>query len=226
MHTTKETTQLPDGLRWFMRNLISLLITLIFLPSVALGACNSPNIDKSFLKPYESENRKWEIHDTYFYSDKRLGLSIKFKTVDTTVDFYIYDLGKSKINESLVDKELRNSIYGMIKYYETYEPHSIHSSPKLIPENYFLESEKNLIKTGVYIVVKKLQSNEVAFVSMGFDGKCFQKLRFTKKITSSSNIEQYFDNPTYSTDIVVAILSFKGFVNILNKQLLNSGYYK
>ena len=47
---------------------------------------------------------------------------------------------------------------------------------------------------------------------MGSDGKCFYKLRYTERIGFVQNFEQY-------------LLSFTGFITLLNEQLISSGYF-
>ena len=144
-----------------MKQLLTLISVILFptilTASIALGNCNTPQIDKSFLKPYETEKIKWEIHDPHFYDDKKLGLSIKFKTDDTTVDFYVYDFGKSQITKEDQDTQLRNGVSEMIYVLKKFEPSTTYSSPMLLPEKTFLDS-KNLIQEAVFILKKGQKS--------------------------------------------------------------------
>ena len=203
----------------------ALIIFLILFPFKVWGICASPQINKSFLKPYENKINKWIVHDTHFYKNQDLGLSQKFESNYTTVDFYIYNLGKNKITKTDIDKELRSSISEMIYFYKKYEPDAEYSQPLLISEKFFNKTKK-LINKAVFILVKKNNGNEISLVSIGFDGKCFQKIRFTKKIMSQKNIKQFFKNPTHNKEILGSLYEFTGFVSILNNELLRSGYYK
>ena len=211
-----------------MKQLLTLISVILFptilTASIALGNCNTPQIDKSFLKPYETEKIKWEIHDPHFYDDKKLGLSIKFKTDDTTVDFYVYDFGKSQITKEDQDTQLRNGVSEMIYVLKKFEPSTTYSSPMLLPEKTFLDS-KNLIQEAVFILKKGQKSNSISIISMGSDGKCFYKLRYTERIGFVQNFEQYFAKPGQNTEVQMAILSFTGFITLLNEQLMNSGYF-
>jgi hypothetical protein len=192
--------------------------------SISLGDCNTPQIDKSFLKPYETEKIKWKIHDPFSYDEKELELSIKFTTDDTTVDFYVYDFGKSQITEEDQEKQLRNGVSEMIYVLKKVEPSTTYSSPMLLTEKMFIGSE-NLIQKAVLILQKGQKSDSVSIVSMGSDGKCFYKLRYTERIGFVQNFEQYFEKPGQNTRVQVAILSFTGFITLLNEQLMNSGYF-
>ena len=63
-------------------------------------------------------------------------------------------------------------------------------------------------------------------VSMGFDGQCFLKLRYTRQIREFPNIEEVFNNPTQDKKVLAGIFEFKGLTILLEEQLLNSGYYQ
>jgi hypothetical protein len=199
---------------------------IILLPSIVWGGCKTPKINKSFLKPYETKNQTWKINDPYFYDDTRLGLSIKFQTSSENMDFYVYNLGKAKINEKEVEDELRSGVFNMINYYKQYEPKAIHSEPIFLSGNFFKPSVNKLVRSAVFVLVKKPKTNELSMVSMGFDGQCFLKLRYTRQIRDFPNIEEVFNNPTQDKKVLAGIFEFKGLTILLEEQLLNSGYYQ
>ena len=196
------------------------------LPSHVWGGCKTPIINKSFLKPYETKDQKWKINDPYYYDDTRLGLSIKFQTSSENLDFYVYNLGKATISEKEVENELRSGFFDMINYYKQYEPKAIHSEPLFLSGNFFKPSVNKLVRSAVFVLVKKPQKSELSMVSMGFDGHCFLKLRYTRQIRQFPNIEEVFKNPTQDKKVLAGIFEFKGLTILLEEHLLNSGYYQ
>ena len=88
------------------------------------------------------------------------------------------------------------------------------SKPMLVPKALFSKLD-NLIDNAVYVVVPMLPSDELSIVSIGFYGKCFQKIRFTAKISS-----------TDYKDVTDGLMVFSHFSNTLYNQLLNMGYYE
>ena len=209
-----------------MKDFAVYLMIIILLPSNVWGGCKTPKINKSFLKPYETKNQKWKINDPYYYEDTRLGLSIKFQTSSENMDLYIYNLGKAIISEKEVEDELRSGVFNMINYYKQYEPKAIHSEPIFLSGKFFKPSVNKLVRSAVFVLVKKPKTNELSMVSMGFDGQCFLKLRYTRQIREFPNIEEVFNNPTQDKRVLAGIFEFKGLTILLEEQLLNSGYYQ
>jgi hypothetical protein len=211
-----------------MKKALCILSILSCLPSVALGVCKSPSIDNSFLNSYKSENTVWKIHDTYFFDDTKYGLSINFETRDITVDLFIYDLGITKIDEQMVEEELRRSVQQMLDYLAKQDPNVVNSRPRLLTKEYFSEKEKNLVKNAVFVFSTSEKYRDLGFVSivsMGFDGKCFQKIRFTHGFPLGATPEDSFEKLLEHEDVEFAIVAFIWFVIGLNKELLDSGYY-
>ena len=203
-----------------MNRLTTLLSALLFfimlVPAYALGACKIPQIDKYFLKPYETETIKWKIYDFNFFDDKKLGASLKFESDKTTVDFYVYDLGKSKILQEDLDKEFGNSVYDMIfslKKIKEDEPSVSYSLPMSVSDcstcsrfKRIFSGSEILFQQATFILLKRQKKNAVSIVSMGSDGKCFYKLRYTDFVGPVHNFEQYFEIPGYNINVQGAIV--------------------
>ncbi len=118
------------------------------------------------------------------------------------------------------------NISGEVRRHRNYENPTI-ADPLLLPQSLFEGSDKYLVHNAVYVVQENEPNNIVSIVSVGFDGKCFQKLRFTKELSSKDiDIKTYFDNPTYEPEIAGALYTFAGLVRILNEELYRISYYK
>ena len=132
--------------------------------------------------------------------------------------------GKSQITQEDLDQQLRNSVYEMIFGIKKYEPTTSYSLPMLVSEK-MISGKENLIQKAVFLIKKGQNTNSVSIVSMGFDGKCFQKLRYSKLVGSDENFEQYFDYPRHNAKVFRAIMGFVGFTIIFHEELMNSGYF-
>ena len=98
--------------------------------------------------------------------------------------------------------------------------------PFLLPEKLFVESKK-LVRSAVYVVQERKPENLVSIVSIGFDGNCFQKLRFTKRLLSKDiDIKTYFDNPLQNKEVLASVVEFSGVVKILNDELYRVNYFQ
>ena len=204
--------------------LISAIFFLILVPSYTLAFCKIPQINKSFIKPFETEKIKWKIHNVKLYDNKKLGLNLKFESANTKIDFYAYDLEKDQITQDSLDKQLQSSVSEIIYIIKKLEPNTRHSLPLLLSRNLF-SGKENLIQKGVIIIKKTQNTNSVSIVSMGFDGKCFQKLRYTQLVDSDPNFEQYFKNPSKHARVQEAIFGFVDFITLFHKELTDSGYF-
>ena len=209
-----------------MKYLIALLSIFYLSSTVAFANCIAPNLDNNFLTPYETENQKWHVSAPYYYDDPDLGLGIKFKTSDITVDFYTFDFGIENFTTGMTDQLLQQSVSEMLQVLN-YPKTMPTSDPLLLPQSLFEGSDKYLVHNAVYVIQENKPSNFVSIVSVGFDGKCFQKLRFTKELNSRDiDIKSYFDNPTYEPEIAASLYMFAGFVRILNEEFYRISYYK
>ena len=206
--------------------ILTTLVFTVMFSSTSFAECKNLSLSNDFLAPYETETEKWKVSDTFYYKDPKLGFSIKLKTNDSTVNFYIFDLGIKNFTDNMVGKLLRQSVSEMLQVLN-YKDTLPTSEPRLLPKKLFKGSEEHLIHNAVYVVQERKPENIVSIVSIGFDGSCFQKLRFTKDLSSKDiDIKTYFDNPTHNAEILASILQFSGFVKILNEELYRTGYYK
>ena len=98
-----------------MKYLIALLSIFYLSSTVAFANCIAPNLDNNFLTPYETENQKWHVSAPYYYDDPDLGLGIKFKTSDITVDFYTFDFGIENFTTGMTDQLLQQSVSEMLQ---------------------------------------------------------------------------------------------------------------
>lgn len=203
-----------------------LSVLLLLVASGASAACKNPQLSKDFLTRYETETQKWRVSDPYYYDDPKLGFSINLKTEDTTIDFYAFDLGIKNFENGMTDQLLRQSVSEMLQVMN-YNKTLPTSKPFLLPKSLFNGSDKYLVHKAVYVVQERKPKNIVSIVSVGFDGECFQKLRFTKDLMSKDiDIKSYFDNPTHDAETKASIFMFSGLVKILNEELYRVGYYK
>jgi hypothetical protein len=209
-----------------MKYLFTVFSIFCFFATVANATCNKLKLTSDFLTPYETEYQKWSVSEPYYYDDPKLGFSINLKTSGTTINFYAFDLGIEDYKNEMIDKLLRQSVSEMLQVMN-YTKTLPTSDPRLLPENLFKGSEKYLVHNAVYVVQERKPRNIVSIVSVGFDGKCFQKLRFTKDLISKDiDIKNYFDNPTQDAETMAAIFLFSGLVKILNEELYRVSYYK
>ena len=209
-----------------MKFLIIVLSIFYLSSAVAFAKCIAPDLDNDLLTPYETEKQKWHIRAPYYYDDPDLGLSIKLETSDITVDFYIFDFGITNFTPGMEDQLLQQSVSDMLQFLN-YHKTLPTSDPLLLPQSLFEGSDKYLVHNAVYVVQENEPNNIVSIVSVGFDGKCFQKLRFTKELSSKDiDIKTYFDNPTYEPEIAAALYTFAGLVRILNEELYRISYYE
>ena len=202
------------------------LVIGLFLTITANASCGSLELTKEFLIPYETDTQKWSVSEPYFFDDPKLGFSINLQTVDVTIDYYAFDLGITDIRIEMVDQVLRQGVSEMLQYTNMEGPLPT-SDPLLLPKELFKGSNKYLVHDAVFIVQKREPRNLVSVVSLGFDGRCFQKLRFTKELPpNSSDITTYFDIPWGNADVQAAIYTFGGIVRLLNEEFYRVGYYK
>jgi len=208
-----------------MKKLLWSVLLLLFA-SGASAACKNPQLSKDFLTRYETETQKWRVSDPHYYADPKLGFSINLKTQGTTIDFYAFDLGIKNFEKGMTDQLLKQSVSEMLQvmnYNETLPT----SKPYILPKSLFNGSDKYLVHKAVYVVQERKPKNIVSIVSVGYDGKCFQKLRFTKDLMSKDiDIKNYFDNPTHDKETLGSVPMFSGLVKILNEELFRVGYYK
>ena len=125
----------------------------------------------------------------------------------------------------MIGKSLRQSVSEMLQglNHQTDAPTS---EPFLLPKKLFSGSKK-LVRSAVYVVQERKPKNLVSIVSIGFDGNCFQKIRFTKRLLSKDiDIKTYFDNPLQNAEILASIFEFSGLVKILNEELYRINYYQ
>ncbi len=209
-----------------MRCIVVVFTVFCFFTSGANAACKKLNLNSEFLSPFESDTQKWSVGEPYYYDDPNLGFSINLKTTDTKVDFYVYNLGIENIRDGMTEQLLRQSVsemFQVLNYNQTFPT----SPPYLLPKSFFQGSEKYLVHNAVYITQERNPLNIVSIVSIGFDGKCFQKLRYTKELISKDrDIKNYFENPSRDAETLAALLGFSGLVKILNEELYRIGYYK
>lgn len=208
-----------------MKRAFGLILLVLLLPTVASASCTSLSLTKSFLTPLETDTTKWSVAKTQFYNDPDLGFGIKFSTSDTTINLFIYDSGFENIDAKTVDEEFGQSVSSMMHVFIRAENSSV-SEPFLVPEELVAGFGENLIRHAVFVAANRTSKNMVSIVSMGFDGKCFQKIRFTKKLPDEINIEDYLENPSQSPDVRGAIFDFANFARLLNSELYRIGYYK
>ena len=202
------------------------LVIGLFLASAANASCGSLELTKEFLIPYETDTQKWTVSEPYVFDDPNLGFSIALQTGDLTVNYYAFDLGITDIQIEMVDEVLRQGVSEML-YIMNMEGSLPTSDPRLLPKKLFEGSNKYLVHDAVFIVQKREPRELVSVVSLGFDGRCFQKLRFTKELPqSTSDITTYFDNPWANADVQVAIYTFGGIVRLLNDEFYRVGHYK
>ena len=197
----------------------------VFFPSFANAKCKDLSLDSEFLAPYETETIKWKVGKTFYYKDPNLGFSIDFKSSDTRVDYYVYSLGIQSFKDEMIGKLLRQSVSEMLQVLK-YQNDAPTSEPFLLPEKLFVESKK-LVRSAVYVVQERKPKNLISIVSIGFDGNCFQKIRFTKRLLSKDiDIKTYFDSPLQNKEVLASVFEFSGIVKILNDELYRLNYYQ
>ena len=197
----------------------------VFFPSLANAKCKDLSLNSEFLAPYETETIKWKVGETFYYKDPNLGFSIDFKSNDIRVDYYVYSLGIQSFEDEMIGQLLRQSVSEMLQVLN-YQNDAPTSEPFLLPEKLFAESKK-LVRSAVYVVQERKPENLVSIVSIGFDGNCFQKLRFTKRLLSKDiDIKTYFDNPLQNKEVLASVFEFSGLVKILNDELYRVNYFQ
>jgi len=198
-----------------MRHLTAILcLTLaVLLGSAGVGwsadqrYCKTPVIDSPL-------GGNWDVKKVHYFKNPDLGFSIEFDRIAATANLYIYDLGISKIELKDLDQQLRQSISEAFYSFGKHSPDASLSEPMLVPKISFSHLD-NLIDNAVYVVVSNGPITGLTIISMGFDGRCFQKIRFTAKIPS-----------TDKKDVVGGLMVFFKFVNALYIRLFDVGYYK
>lgn len=203
------------------------LVIGLFLSSHANASCGSLELTKEFLIPYETDTQKWNVgNDPYFYGDPETGFRITLESKNIKIDFFARDAGVNVIPSDLWDQAVLENVYAMIQMMNRDEPMPM-SDPRILPKELFDGSNKYLVHDAIFIVQKREPRNLVSVVSLGFDGRCYQKLRFTKELPqSTSDIATYFDNPFAYADVQVAIYTFGGIVRLLNDELYRVGHYR
>lgn len=209
-----------------MKYFFCFLGVFFFFVTAANASCTKLNLSSEFLAPFNTETQKWHVDEPHYYDDPNLGFSIKLQTSDTTVDLYVFDFGINNFSDDMTNQLLRQSVSEMLQamnYYETLPT----SAPRLLNKSLFQGSEKYLVHNAAFVVQERKPKNILSIVSIGFDGDCFQKLRFTKELISKDiDIKNYFENPSQEVETLTSILGFVGLVKILNEELFKIGYYK
>ena len=200
------------------------LIFSIALSARVLADCPTPRLSEMFLNNFAVGGKGWTLHAPHYYEDERLGVSIKIESSHTTIDYFVYDLGLAEITNRDVQNQFENSIREMYQFYSTFEKSAVLSDPFLI--NPYEPSWKKLVDRGAFIIASKPEVNELSVVSLGFDGRCFQKLRYTKNLYGTGKeILHYFDNPVSHPETLNVLMSYRVAVKVLFKTLQRQQYF-
>lgn len=205
--------------------IVAVLLSTLFFSTPVDATCVKPNISKDFLDRAGAKDHKWFVSDAFFYKDPELGFSFDILSPDTSITFYIYDLGIAEDKDKNVDAVFSESVQDMLKRFALDKAQT--SSPFIIPTEAFGDANNFLVHNAVLVALETDKSAVASMISVGFDGNCFLKIRFTKNLKQDgSDIKTYFNNPFQNSSVLSAANSFVGFANILNEELVRIGYYK
>ena len=167
------------------------------------------------LAPIISESMgEWRSQQTYYYDASDLGLSIEFNKDEAKSTFFVYNLGISPIAEAHVDQQLSQAVSHILRFNRNDKDATV-NSPILLPKDKVgLGHMNKLVKDAVYITSQDGSGSKLEIVTLGSNGNCFLKVRFTTPINSLGK-----------KDFFSSIMNFSEFMNKLNNAFLNSKYY-
>jgi hypothetical protein len=132
------------------------------------------------ITPPNLTDLNWSLVEQYAYEDDRLGSSITYIKGEDYLTYYTYDLGLELIDDATVEQELIGALRDIYRSLAQYP--ELTSSEHMSMGQYVVD---NMIAAGDFvehayaIEVFEGDFRTIDVVTIGSDGNCFFKVRYT-----------------------------------------------
>ena len=160
-----------------MKKLLGILVLGLLWCNVAFAECTK------IQKP-DLSSLNWTLVDETIYENINLGIGLRYKNYlgKANLNYYSYNGGHTKIDETILEKELHSAVDMAHKAFTMEGTYISNSDWRLIPKK-IIQLTEGFLYNGVWSIVthKFLTGSWKSFtaIALGANNNCIHKIRYT-----------------------------------------------
>ena len=131
----------------------------------------------------------WTLVDETIYENINLGIGLRYENYlgKSNLNYYSYNGGHTKIDETILEKELHNAVDMAHKAFSMKDTYISNSDWRLVPEK-IIQLTEGFLYNGVWSIVthKFLTGSWKSFtaIALGANNNCIHKIRYTAALNA------------------------------------------